>query len=66
MATLAEQIPKELLAAEKKAEVIEYIRASRLPSRFRRRLLQEWGQAVDVELTGEDYQAILGGQRAYL
>jgi len=62
MATLAEQIPKELLAPEKKAAVIEYIRATSLPSRFRRRLLQEWAQAVGVELTGADYQKVLGAR----
>jgi len=62
MATLAEQIPKELLAPEKKAAVIEYIRATSLPSRFRRRLLQDWAQAVGVELTGADYQKVLGAR----
>ena len=62
MATLAEQIPKELLAPEKKAQVVEYIRATSLPSRFRRRLLQDWAQAVGVELTGADYQKVLGAR----
>jgi len=59
MKSLAEQIPKELLAPEKKAAVIEYIRATSLPSRFRRRLLQEWAQAVGVELTGADYEEVV-------
>jgi hypothetical protein len=42
-----------------KGAVIEYIRATSLPSRFRRRLLQDWGQAVGVELTGADYEQVL-------
>ena len=62
MATLAEQIPKELLAPDKKVQVIDYIRATSLPSRFRRRLLQDWAQAVGVELTGADYQKVLGAR----
>ena len=59
MATLAEQIPKELLAPERKAEVIKFIRSTSLPSRFRRRLLQDWALAVGVELTGADYEAVV-------
>ena len=58
MASLAEQIPKELLAPEKKAQVIEYIRATSLPSRFRRRLLQDWAEAVGVKLEAEDFMAV--------
>lgn len=59
MATLAEQIPKELLAPDKKGQVIDYIRATSLPSRFRRRLLQDWALAVGVELTGADYELVV-------
>lgn len=59
MATLAEQIPKELLAPDKKAQVIEYIRATSLPSRFRRRLLQDWAQAVGATVGPEDYAAVV-------
>ena len=59
MATLAEQIPKELLRPEKKAQVIEFIRATSLPSRFRRRLLQDWAAAVLVALEPADYEAVV-------
>ena len=58
MASLAEQIPRELLHAERKAAVIEWIRATALPSRFKRRLLQDWGAALGVELAGADYEAV--------
>jgi hypothetical protein len=58
MATLADQIPKELLAADKKAEVSAWIKATRLPYRFRRGLLQAWAEAVGVKLEAEDYMAV--------
>ncbi len=59
MATdLSEQLPRELLRAERKAAVIEYIRGTSLPSRFKRRLLQDWAAAVGVELEGPDYEAV--------
>jgi len=60
MASVAEVIPSHLLRPERKAEVIAWLRASALPRRFKRRLLQEWGEAVGVELKGEDYQKVLG------
>jgi len=58
MASLAEEIPRELLQASRKAAVIEWIRATALPSRFKRRLLQDWAAAVGVELEGADYEAV--------
>lgn len=58
MATTSGQIPVELLHADRKAAVIEWIRATSLPSRFRRKLLQDWGAAVGVELEGADYEAV--------
>jgi hypothetical protein len=45
----AEVIPKELLAPSRKVQVIEYIRATALPSRFRRRLLQDWAEATRAQ-----------------
>jgi hypothetical protein len=59
MESLVDQIPAELMRPERKTQVIEYIRATSLPSRFRRRLLQDWAQAVGVELQGADYQQVL-------
>jgi len=56
--SLAEQIPRELLHAERKGAVIEWIRATSLPSRFKRKLLQDWGAAVGVKLEGADYEAV--------
>ena len=58
MKNLAEQIPKELLAADKKAEVSAWIKATRLPYRFRRGLLQAWGEAVGVKLEAADFMAV--------
>ena len=58
MKSLADQIPKELLAADKKAEVSAWIKATRLPYRFRRGLLQAWAEAVSVKLEAEDYMAV--------
>jgi len=62
MASLAEQIPRELLSRDRKAAVIEWIRATSLPSRFKRRLLQDWGAAVGVELEGADYEQVTSGK----
>jgi hypothetical protein len=59
MESLVDQIPVELMQPWQKAAVIEYIRATSLPSRFRRRLLQDWAQAVGVELQGADYEQVL-------
>jgi len=58
VATLAEQIPPALMHPERKAAVMEWIRATSLPSRFKRRLLQDWAAAVGVELEGTDYEAV--------
>lgn len=59
MATMGYEIPEELMRPWKKAAVIEWIRNTGLPSRFRRKLLQEWGDAVSVPIVPEDYEAVL-------
>jgi len=61
MSNLADTIPAPLMRAERKADVITYIRGTSLPSRFRRKLLQDWAKAVGVELDGEDYVAVTDG-----
>lgn len=58
MASVADQIPSEFLHPDRKQGVIAWIRGTRLPSRFRRELLQAWGAAVKIDLTGEDYEAV--------
>jgi hypothetical protein len=58
MASTAEQIPVELRRPERKQAVIEWIRNTALPSRFKRKLLQDWGELVGVELEGGDYEAV--------
>ena len=59
MASSVDVIPEELMRPEAKAQVIEWLRASQLPARFRRRLLQEWAAKVLVALTPEDYKSVL-------
>jgi hypothetical protein len=58
MKSLADQIPKWFLAADKKVEVSAWIKATRLPYRFRRGLLQAWAEAVGVTLVAEDYMEV--------
>ncbi len=58
MATSADRIPSELMLSWRKEAVIEWIRDTHLPSRFRRKLLQDWGAEVGVELSGADYEAV--------
>lgn len=58
MASTADQIPEELRRPERKAAVIEWINDLHIPSRFSRKLLQDWGVAVGVELQGTDYELV--------
>ena len=55
---LTDQIPVEFMRPERKVEVSAWIKASRLPYRFRRGLLQAWAEAVSVTLVAEDYMAV--------
>jgi hypothetical protein len=56
---IAEVIPANLMRPDVKPQVIDWLRDTQLPSRFRRRLLQEWAEALGVELTGADYEAVV-------
>ena len=56
---LASQIPPELMHPERKAAVIEWLRGTHLPSRFKRAHLQAWGQMMLVDLTGDDYVLVV-------
>ena len=58
MANLSDTLPAALMRPERKPDVILYIRGTSLPSRFRRKLLQDWSKAVGVELSGADYEAV--------
>ncbi len=58
MASTAPELPIELMRPDAKYRVIEYIRGLKLPSRFARKLLQDWGAAVGVELNGTDYDLV--------
>lgn len=53
------QIPVELMRADYKPLVIVWIALTSLPSRFRRKMLQEWGAQVGAEITGEDYARVV-------
>jgi hypothetical protein len=59
MASGVDAIPEELMHPWSKDQVIAWLRASKLPSRFRRRLLQEWGDKQSVPVTPEDYTAVV-------
>jgi hypothetical protein len=56
--SLVDQIPAELMQPWQKAAVIAWIKTTRLPIRFRRKLLQDWGDAMSVPITTEDYMQI--------
>ena len=58
MASTAPSLPIELMRSDAKYRVIEYIRGLKLPSRFARGMLQEWGAAVGVDLNGTDYDLV--------
>jgi len=58
MGSLAGEIPAQLLAPDRKQAVIEWVRDLHVPARFKRRLLQDWGAAVNVDLSGPDYEAV--------
>jgi hypothetical protein len=60
MASSADALPAELMRPERKQSVIEWIRATSLPRRFKRKLLQDWSEAVGVELEGNDYEQVTG------
>lgn len=56
---IAEIIPAELMRPEAKEQLIGWLRATGLPSRFRRRLLQEWAEATGATVGPEDYAAVV-------
>lgn len=58
MASTAPQIPIELMRPDAKFRVIEWIQGLKLPSRFARKLLQDWGEAVGVDLDGTAYELV--------
>lgn len=59
MASILEVIPAELMRPEAKTGLLAWLRASPFPSRFRRRLLQEWGEELGVAVTSADYEAVV-------
>ena len=58
MASLADSIPVDLMRSGAKFQVIEFIRKQRLPQRFARKLLQDWAEAVFVDLNATDYELV--------
>jgi hypothetical protein len=62
MKSLVDQIPVELMQPWQKSAVMAWIKTTRLPYRFRRKLLQDWGAAMNVPITTEDYMAITDWQ----
>lgn len=58
MASLATHIPLELMRADRKLTVIEFIRDLGLHARIARQMLQDWGDAVNLDLNGTDYELV--------
>ena len=58
MANIATELPAELLNVHAKYRLIEYVRALEVPSRFRRKLLQDWAAHVGAAVGVEDYDAV--------
>lgn len=58
MASLLEQIPVELMNPAKKYALMNYLVNLGLPARISRRVLQQWGEALNVTLDSSDYQLL--------
>ena len=58
MASTVQQIPIELMRFDRKLEVIAFIKSLRLPSRFARKMLQDWGEAVQADLDSTAYELV--------
>ena len=58
MASSVHGLPVYLLAPGSKSAVIAWIKERHLPSRFGRRLLQDWAEYIGVILTPEDYAQV--------
>ncbi len=58
MASLATEIPIELMNPARKFDVIAWIQQKHLPSRFARLTLEDWAQALDVTLYPTDYELV--------
>lgn len=58
MGSNVEEIPPTLMRPEAKVEVMAWLKALGLPYRYRRRLLQAWGEKVGVKLEAADYMAL--------
>jgi len=57
MANTATELPAELHNVYSKYRVIEYLRTLAVPSRFRRKVLQDWGVLHSVEITPDDFRS---------
>jgi hypothetical protein len=58
MGTVANKIPIELQTPTAKERVMQWLHESRYPSRFRRLILQQWGEQQGVTITPEDYAQV--------
>lgn len=61
MASTSPDIPLEFMRADRKFEVITWINSLKLPQRFARKLLQDWAEAVGVELDTTAYEMVSRG-----
>lgn len=61
MASTAPDIPLQFLRSDAKFDVINWINTLKLPQRFARKLLQDWGEAVGVPLDSTAYELVSKG-----
>jgi hypothetical protein len=58
VASLADAIPVELQSPAQKDAVIAWIKSTKVPYRFRRQMLHDWGELVGVHLDAADYKVL--------
>lgn len=58
MASLLPEIPVEFMIPAQKYALMNYLVGLGLPARIMRQVLQQWGQALGVEITAGDYQLL--------
>lgn len=58
MASLLPNIPLEYMNPRQKYALMNYLVRSNLPARVARQVLQEWGNALFVEITSTDYDLL--------
>jgi len=58
MASVAPDFPVALLQHPDKPRTIAWIRELKLPTRFRRQMLRDWGEHCHIDVTAADYAEV--------